>query len=119
MAKNQENRSLLPSELDQLRAEPTDLERAVTNCTNSKIVWEINEWLDDQSDESLIQLRDKAGLSESDCPIENINMEPFENWPREIRERFASVIVDLIDVESILGRPDDEAGTDCMIAMGR
>ena len=46
-------------------------------------------------------------------------MEPFENWPREIRERFASVIVDLIDVESILGRPDDEAGTDCMIAMGR
>ena len=85
-------RRLLPSSDVDLQAEQPEIERAFTYSQDPAHLELVNLWINDRSEEELRILRFRAGLNESDCPLENMLDFPWEEWPDQIRIRFSAVL---------------------------
>ena len=89
-------RSLLPSELDELRAEQPAAERLLTYSSDPSLTDRVDDHLNGLSDRNLRRLRRAAGLREADCPFENMRDHRWCEWPDQVRERFAPLLVHLV-----------------------
>jgi len=94
-AERRHERSLLPSELAELRADQPADERLLTYSQDPELTDRVDDYLNGLSDRKLRHLRREAGLREPDCPFENMRDHRWCEWPSQVRERFAPLLTHL------------------------